>query len=214
MKESLVYLKKLITQLDLSINKRFSGIVQYLMHQSVSDDESYYDPDYFAGTVLDHQLKFHWLQQMNYNPSIESKMKQLLAERVLDNCRQISDASSNLVQYRTRRSSSSPRTFNNSTTESGNVQGVKRLKLFHYDDGVNSIFESNLSPIDELNMYLADPVRAKFSVYWQRSQLSSLETVVRRVFSIQASSAPVERAFSQAGLILSPRRTSILTELV
>jgi hypothetical protein len=43
--------------------------------------------------------------------------------------------------------------------------------------------------------------------------LYSLKNVVNRVFSIQASSAPIERIFSQAGVIMSPRRTSMSEEV-
>ncbi|CAF3054738.1 unnamed protein product [Rotaria sp. Silwood2] len=88
---------------------------------------------------------------------------------------------------------------------------VKRRKLFNYDD--NNMDDSNesttLDPAVELAAYLNDPVRTKFSDYWFHSQLNMLKKMVIRVFSVQASSAPIERAFSHAGLILSQRRTSM-----
>ena len=53
----------------------------------------------------------------------------------------------------------------------------------------------------------------KCSTYWKNSQLFSLKNVVKRVFTIQASSVPIERAFSQAGVIMSPRRASMREEV-
>jgi hypothetical protein len=70
-----------------------------------------------------------------------------------------------------------------------------------------------MSPMAEIHVYINDQMRTKFSPYWENSQLLFLKNVVKRVFSIQASSAPIERAFSQAGIIMSPRRTSMREEV-
>ena len=40
-----------------------------------------------------------------------------------------------------------------------------------------------------------------------------LKKLIVRIFSVQASSAPMERVFSYAGLILSPRRTNLNEQL-
>ena len=69
------------------------------------------------------------------------------------------------------------------------------------------------NPINEINAYINDPVRTKFSSYWKHSQLQIVKNIVQRVFSVQASSAPIERVFSQAGIIMSPRRTSMREEV-
>ena len=213
MKSSVTYLKKLISQLESAINKRFAGIVSYLSQQPVSVDEPYSDPIYFVASVLDPQFKLHWLQQMKYNPAVESKMKQLLIQTVLNECEQTKHIPSDTLQSHTQYSSSSSRTSSSSVSQSGSGPAIKRRKLFYYENGSDSSFDSKLGPIDELNAFLTDPVRSKFPLYWKSSSFSLLKSVVRRVFSVQASSAPVERAFSQAGLILSPKRTSMLTEL-
>lgn len=70
-----------------------------------------------------------------------------------------------------------------------------------------------LDPAVELGAYLNDPIRSKFSDYWFHSQLNILKKLVVRIFSVQASSAPVERVFSQAGLVLSARRTNMNEQL-
>jgi hypothetical protein len=87
--------------------------------------------------------------------------------------------------------------------------------LFNYDDNIINDFSesSTLDPVVELDAYLNDPVRAKFSDYWFHSQLNILKNLVVRIFSVQASSAPIERVFSHAGLILSSRRTNMKEHL-
>jgi hypothetical protein len=67
--------------------------------------------------------------------------------------------------------------------------------------------------INEMNAYSNDPTRFRFSLYWNNSQLYFFKNVVQRIFSIQASSAPIERVFSQADVIMSPRRTSMQEEV-
>jgi hypothetical protein len=91
----------------------------------------------------------------------------------------------------------------------------KRRKLFNYDD--SNAGDSNgsltLDPAVELEAYLNDPVRSKLSDYWFHSQLNILKKLVIRLFSVQAFSAPIERVFSYAGLILSSRRTNMSEHL-
>ena len=91
----------------------------------------------------------------------------------------------------------------------------KRRRLFHYDDGNDTALNETtaLDPAVELDAFLSDPVRTRFSDYWYKSPLNILKKLVKRVFTVQASSAPIERVFSQAGLICSPRRTNIGTDL-
>lgn len=91
----------------------------------------------------------------------------------------------------------------------------KRRKLFSYDelgtDGLDLTQPLALSV--EIDVYLNDPVRTDFTSYWSRSHLNILKQVVLRIFTVQASSAPIERVFSQAGIILTSRRTRMKENL-
>ncbi len=70
-----------------------------------------------------------------------------------------------------------------------------------------------MSRDDERYLYLSDPVKSKFSEYGLFSKSNLLKKLVERIFSVQASSAPVERIFSYAGVILSPRRRNMSEQL-
>ncbi|CAF2140723.1 unnamed protein product [Rotaria magnacalcarata] len=201
-KPQLSFLKKICIQLEQSISKRFAGIVKRLFQQSVDVSDPFSDQMYFVCTVLDPEFKFYWLTQMKYKSSVESQMKQSLTQMILDECEHAVDSSL-----------SSALMVNNDNTQAIDISMKKKRKLFHYDDDSNLSIDSTANPTYEINAYINDPTRLRFSSYWKNSSLCSLKNVVKRIFSVQASSAPIERVFSQAGLIMSPRRTSMLEEV-
>jgi hypothetical protein len=210
-KPHLGYLSTLCSQLKQSIEKRFSGIVHRLFQKEISDQDKFADAIYFVAAVLDPRFKFLWLQQMHYRPAVESKMKQSLLHLVLEHCGTNHSPSGGVSH--SGRSVSSPDVPHSRTTQSNSTSILKKQKLFHYEDDHYSSSNSLPNAADELDLYLKDATRVEFSLYWQHSRLEILKNVVRKVFSVQASSAPIERVFSQAGLIMSPRRTKMSDEV-
>lgn len=85
-----------------------------------------------------------------------------------------------------------------SSSLSSSTPKSKRRKLFTYDNENNedSTGSTSTDAADELEAYLSDPVRSKFSDYWLNTRLHTLKSLVVRIFSVQASSAPIERVFS------------------
>lgn len=70
-----------------------------------------------------------------------------------------------------------------------------------------------MNPVAELEAYLNDPIKSNFSEYWYRAQMNQLKKLVVRAASVQASSAPIERVFSCAGIIMSSRRARLSEQL-
>ena len=209
--EDTSFCSKLIQQLHESITKRYSGIIKRLNLLDVDKDDPYSDPLYFMTTVLDPSFKFYWSKDLKLSMQMENRLKQHIIQLIIDEMNKDSkkpESDLNPVN------STSTTTYNNSTPK------PKRRKLFNYDE--TSMDDSNdsstLDPAVELDAYINDPVRTKFSYYWFHSQLNILKKLVMRLFSVQASSAPIERVFSHAGLILSAKRAkmneSLLRELV
>ena len=200
-KSHVSFLKTMCVELELSVNRRFAGIIKRLSQQTVDMKDPFSDPIYFICAVLDPEFKFYWLTQMNYKPVVESQMKQSLIQMILDECEYVQSSS-----------------FSNSGIDSNTIQStaipiIKKRKLFQYEDVSSVSLDSTVNPLHEINAYTNDPIRCRFSSYWKNSRLPSLQNVVKRIFSVQASSAPIERVFSQAGVIMSPRRTSMLEEV-
>ncbi|CAF4884167.1 unnamed protein product [Rotaria socialis] len=203
-------------QLEQSICRRFAGIVKRLHQQSVNTNDRFSDHIYFVCTFLDPEFKLYWLSQMKYSPACESKMKESLIQMVLDECDYGQNRSSNNLPETLSSFSSRSIDMNDSVVQSTRTTTNKKRKLFQYDDdsnGCNVSPNSLKSPMNEINAYLNDPLRCNFSLYWKNSQLHALKNVVKRVYSIQATSAPIERVFSRAGIIMSPRRTSMREEV-
>lgn len=74
---------------------------------------------------------------------------------------------------------------------------------------------------DELDKYLKMPIDDKFKVanplvFWQNHQdkLPYLAKLARRIYSIPATSAGVERQFSSAGFLINERRSSLNPETI
>lgn len=206
MKMNVLLLDKLLSQLKQSINLRFSGIVKRLSMKPVTNSDPFGDPIYFIATILDPKFRFRWLGLLKLPQSSESKVKQSLLDLILDEC----ELNDNTEDDRSSSMASIPSQQSITTSESSTI---KKRKLFEYDDDDLCSNNSELSPSDELAEYIDEPNRLNSFDNWKFSPLSSLKCVVQRVFSIQASSAPIERAFSQSGLIMSPRRTSMRDEL-
>ena len=204
LKDNLSFCHKLVQQLQSSIETRFAGIINRLNYLPVKDDDPFNDPLYFMTTLLDPTFKFFWIRDLKLPVNIENRLKQNIIQLVLDEISKDSITASTTSQT-------------TQLTAALSTPQVKRRKLFFYDNYLASDDHSNeqkpLHPSVEIEAYLNDPVRSKFSDYWQRSRLTSLKKLVTRVFSVQASSAPIERVFSHAGLILSSRRMRINEQL-
>jgi hypothetical protein len=139
MKTKTSLLKKLINQLDRSINTRFSGILKRSFMKPVIKN----DPLYFVVTILDPKFRFRWLSLMNYSHSFESKVKQSLMNLILDECECNTDK-------QLEQSPSSQTNSSNYTIQTNSSTMTKKRKLFQYDD--EDLFSNNsqLSLSDEL----------------------------------------------------------------
>ena len=176
----------------------------------VIDNDHYGDPLYSIAAVLDPQFKLFWLRDLQIPSPMENRLKQNIIKMIIDEIDKEPQTTN-----RSHRMNSSSSTTASSSYSSTPTSRDKRRKLFHYDEVcMNESNESiTLDPAVELDAYLNDPNRSKFSDYWFHSQLNILKKLVVRIFSVQASSAPVERVFSQAGLVLSARRTNMNEQL-
>ena len=205
MKGNLSYCNKFVIQLQSSLEKRFAGIINRLNQFVVKSNDPFNDPVYFMATVLDPNFKLNWIRDLKLPVNSENRLKQNIIQLILDEISKDLRTSTlldgnNLSSSNSRKSSPSK---------------AKKRKLFVYDNDDDHYSSSSITvdPASELEIYLNDRTTIEFSNYWSHSRLELLKNLVKRIFSVQASSAPVERVFSYAGLILSPRRTNISEEL-
>ncbi|CAF2843391.1 unnamed protein product [Rotaria sp. Silwood2] len=177
-------------------------------------DDHFLDPVYFVCAVLNPEFNFYWLSQMNYKPAVESHMKQSLIQMILDECEHNTNTSFDDMQHtQPSFSSSGIPVVNSYTTQSVDMSVIKKCKRFQYNYNSGALFHSAINPMNGIDAYTNDPMRSRFSLYWNNSQLYALKNVVKRIFSIQVSSTSFERVFSQAGIIMSPKRTTMRKEI-
>lgn len=205
-KQSPTVCQKLTQQLRSSIERRFAGIVKRLKLSNITDTDPFNDPLYFMASVLDPAFKFFWIYDLELPIGDENRLKQSIIQLIID---EISKESKALSVKKAE-------SVNVAASPVVGTPVFKKRKLFVYDDyrGNNNPNNSNkLEPSKELDIYLNDPIQSSFSEYWRQSQLAALKALVIRIFSVQASSAPIERVFSHAGIIFSSRRTRLNEQL-
>ena len=174
--------------------------------QPISNSDPFSDLLCFITILSDPKFKLRWIHLLDYAPSLQSKLKHTMMSLVLDECELNLNVDSNQT--------STPHLCSRSSgTSPYSVREAKRHKLFQYEHDGSFLSNAELNPIDELNLYLNDSNHISSLLSWKSSFLSSLATVIKRVFSIQASTASIERVFNQFGLLMSPRRTSMGDEL-
>ncbi|CAF4977749.1 unnamed protein product [Rotaria sp. Silwood1] len=195
LKEHVVFGTKLVQQLQLSIEQRFAGIVNRIKQLNIEENDPFNDSVYFIAAVLDPSFKFFWLRDLKLPANAENRLKQDVIQLILDEMNKDLKLSSTKLFDKNISSITKPR----------------KRKIFSYDDvyGGYSNDPMVVNPVAELEAYLNDPIRFSFSEYWCRSQLIQLKKLVVHIGCVQASSAPIERVFSCAGLILSSRRTRL-----
>lgn len=211
-KVNLSFCNQLVQQLQSSIERRFAGVINRLYQTDVKDDDPFNDPLYFMTTLLDPAFKLFWIDDLKLPVNIESRLKQSVIQFVVD------ETSEDVKPTPTNSLKEGNLPLNQSSSVAHSpTSKPKRMKLFVYNnvpyDHTKSDGSKTCNPSLELEAYLNDPVRLNFSDYWLRSPLVSLKKLVVRIFSVQASSAPIERVFSHAGLILSSRRTRMNEQL-
>jgi hypothetical protein len=94
--------------------------------------------------------------------------------------------------------------WNNATISVTNVADRAKNQLSSYLDLINS---SAFASADSA-------LKLSFATLCQREDFNLLSPLFSRIFCVPASSAPVERIFSQSGLIMRPNRARMSDDLL
>ncbi|CAF1508031.1 unnamed protein product [Adineta steineri] len=148
------------------LRKRFSGIIARLSLNTVTINDNYGDPLYFISVVLDPSFKFYWIRDLKMSVQKENQLKQHIIQLIIDEMSKNSSIST--IDLDSSNSSSTASSCSTSAPK------PKRRKLFDYNDSSldNSNETTTLDPAIELDAYLNDPLRTKFSDYWSSSHLN------------------------------------------
>jgi len=126
MKANVSYCSKLIEQLDGSIKKRFSSIMDRLSLVNVDSNANFDDPLYFITAVLDPSFKFFWIRDLQLSAQVENHLKNHIIELIV-----------NEISKDSRTSTAESSNLNSSSMSSScsaSSPKLKRRKLFNYED--------------------------------------------------------------------------------
>ncbi|CAF5127390.1 unnamed protein product, partial [Rotaria sp. Silwood1] len=83
-KENILFCTKLVQQLQLSLETRFSGIIKRLNENYIEENDPFSDPVYFMAALLDPAFKFYWIRDLRLPANAENRLKQSIIQLILD----------------------------------------------------------------------------------------------------------------------------------
>ena len=75
---------KLVDQLQVSIETRFTGIANRLHQRTVREDDPFNDPLYVMTAALERQFKFYGIRDMKFPANVENRFKQTIVQLIMD----------------------------------------------------------------------------------------------------------------------------------
>ena len=180
----------LCERLHNGLQQRFSYLLNSSIHQ--------------AATALDPRIKLTFADK--FSPS---KYFIFSSTTVKEKIKSLLQLQSSVPTY-----SQLPELVSNTSDDNIDSSVPKKKRLLDYSSSTCSFQGSqaiHLSPIDvELEAFFGSPcVKVKPVQFWSQRNESPLKKLALELFSIPSSSAPVERLFSKAGIILNQRRTRL-----
>ncbi|CAF4069257.1 unnamed protein product [Rotaria sordida] len=156
MKENILFCTKLVQQLQISLETRFSGIIKRLNQNDIEENDPFGDPVYFMAAVLDPAFKFYWIRDLKLPANAENRLKQSIIQFILDDISKDTTTSSNiLTDQKADQSFSSLSLSLSSSSSQSSTPKPKKRKLFNYSDSNND--ESNNSTSMDAANELEEP---------------------------------------------------------
>ncbi|CAM4984030.1 unnamed protein product [Rotaria socialis] len=180
---SSLVLTSLCETLISSIKARFSGLLRHFDYDvpfgCYSMSERFSDPIFLIAPLFDTRFKLLWLENLHSSNEAAEVPK-------------INELSSHDVSIKIRNLS------------------VKRKCLFPYFGEVKKISHTDKSKIlTELDQYLCEENSKENLIFEKKHLYPCLYQLGLKYLSVPATSAPVERIFSQGGFVMRPHRASL-----
>nr|XP_046149367.1 uncharacterized protein LOC123992229 [Oncorhynchus gorbuscha] len=186
------FLSGLVRILQASLNKRFLGIFINVKMARTQDGIAapFSDPVYLKAAALDPDFSLMWVE---HHVLVKEEVAQRVKELILQDATGTEQAVP-LVDEEVREDHSL-----------GQEEGLFAAYCKRQKKAVDT------TPALQLSHYLDICEGQNALLFWamNRKALPSLSRVAIRVLAVPASSAPVERAFSQGGIILWPHRAQM-----
>ena len=212
---NVVFTSPMCQTLITSLIARFGGLLEEMevdIDQSIKKKntyELYKDPLFIYAPFLDGKFKLTWIMESPLASEKRTRVCDKIKRLVYDHCvllhhdmRSVPCQEINAVQNGETTTTTSRSTTPKRKSLFSNIENknVKRAKIDNY-----------AFIRDEINTYLHDDTRNqnKFLLNNGLNQYKSLSLLAKKVLSVPATSAPVERIFSQSGFIFRQHRAKM-----
>jgi hypothetical protein len=206
---STLTLVSLCKALISSIKARFSGLLRHfeidVPFDSYSMSERFSDVIFLMSPLFDARFKLLWLDNLDT----------VVKMRVLEKIRGA------FLRFFSKLSSSMSRNLGGDMSNTTEASGVnvgtkdndpftKRKCLFPYFKETKKIsFDDKPTILIELDSYLCDESREENLLFSKKHIYPNLYKLSLKYLTVPATSAPIERVFSQSGYIMRPHRASL-----
>lgn len=218
------FLGSLCRILLISLRERFGGLLDRceLIDQKAtttkrSTYELYKDDLYLIAPFLDGQFKVKWVDTADMSEPAKNKTTDLIKALVLEAALQlhgsVNDSSDAIIQL-------APVDLDTSGADITTCLPIfKRNRLFSGHEGSKLATKKTRSSVteiiqDEISLFMKEPSDDTCLIFKKKEFYPYLHRLAVRVFSVPATSAPVERVFSSSGIIMRPHRNRLTKNML
>ena len=223
-KENVRYTKKLCDALLSSLLSRFGALLEQLeidlnetnvtFNQNKRFYELYKDPVFMFTPFLDGMFKLDWINRSCLHDETKSRLCEKIKQLIMD--------LATIIEHAHDKSASCDKELmeERQQVETGqtlNIQGLKRKSLFSnlYDDQQmpkKKPFDPYKNIKEEISNYLSSNNGNSMDLLRSTTSYHTLSKLAIKYLCIPATSASVERIFSQTGFIFRSHRARMLRQ--
>jgi hypothetical protein len=206
-----------------SLSCRFGGLLEQMcIRVDVADKKKnkrfydlYKDPVYLIAAFLDGRFRLQWTSSSLLSDQLQQELVDKIQQLVIQQCFLLEYADKNPVNPMNdiriiSPPPPSPQTQTSMNTASPGVPKRKSLFVNMDKKGVKKTKSDPFEPVKkEICRYLDDDNGDSMLLVKQAAQYPLLSKLALKILSIPATSAPVERVFSQSGFLFRQHRASM-----
>ncbi|CAF2895039.1 unnamed protein product [Rotaria sp. Silwood2] len=209
-RNNLTYTTTFCNALLSSLIARFGGLLKSLNIefdipiQKKGTYDLYEDPIFLVSSFLDGKFKLKWITESGLPEEKKIDVCTKIKNLVFDHCALLRNVANDVSVAETHEKTEEEEVIS--------ISNSKRKSLFSYlesDKKRKKIIDPFQYIRDEISRFVEDVGNHSMLVFRKSSVYKTLSQLAIKVLSVPATSAPVERVFSQSGFLLRQHRASM-----
>lgn len=207
-RNNLTYTNTFCNALLASLIARFGGLLKSLNIefdiplQKKGTYDLYEDPIFLVSAFLDGKFKLKWITESGIPEEEKNDVCTKIKNLVFDHCVLLPNVANDVNVAETHQE----------TEEVISISNSKRKSLFSYlenDKKRKKVLDPFQYIRDEISRFVEDDENHSMLVFQKSSVYKILSQLAVKVLCVPATSAPVERVFSQSGFLMRQHRASM-----